>query len=162
MKQVKKTTKKTDEKALAEKKEILSKADMVKGEQLTITPTNELAYKKELERFALGAVDNPEKKYDVYYKGIQKLLKKHLPIGQANKKARALVYEEKNVYLTRGKRKNKAGIRGHDSRMTYITDAEEVLKVTIGWVANNGTMVEIFNTMRDMNIKKGYGKPDIG
>jgi hypothetical protein len=161
MKQTKKTTKKIDEKALAEKMDILSKADKIKGEQLIITPANELEYKKEIENFALGDIDNPEKKYDVYYKGIQKLLRKHLPAGKANKKARGYIYEEKNVYLTRGKRINKIGIRGHDSRHTYLPDAEEVLKVIIEWVTRNGTSFELYNILLDMNIKKKYGKPII-
>jgi len=154
-KKVKKSTRSQDE----EKQKILSAADRVKGEQLTINPMNELEYKKELERFALGSVENPEKKYLVYYNGIQKLLMNHLPKGNKCKLAREYVYEEKNVYLTRGKRKNKVGIRGADGRMEYLSDAEELLKVVIDWVSKCGTASDLYNKIREMNIKKGYPKP---
>jgi hypothetical protein len=151
-----KVTKSKDEE---EKLKILAKADEVKGEQLMLTDEGEFISKKELKEFALGNIENPEKKYDVYYKGIQKLLLKHLPKGPKNKKARNYIYEEKNTYLTRGKRISDAGIRGADGRMGYISDAEEVLKIVMDWIISNGTMIDLFNKFRDINEKKGYGTP---
>lgn len=153
----KKTSKKKSTKEEQEKLKILSQADQVKGEQLSISSTGKMITVNELKSLAFGNTENPEKKYDIYYKGIQNLLKKHLPKGKENKKARSYVYEEKNVFLTRGKRINKAGLRGADGRMGYMTDAEEALGVVMKWVRTNGTMVDLFNHFRKINIKKGYG-----
>lgn len=154
----KKISKKTEiSSAEQEKLKILSKANETKGEQLSIAPDGEIASKKEIKNFALGNIENPERKYEVYYKGINKLLRKHLPKGKENKKARDYIYEEKNVYLTRGKRKNQFGIRGADGRMGYSTDGEEVLKIVIDWVFSQDTPVNLYTKMRDINIKKGYG-----
>lgn len=141
-----------------EKMLILSRADEVKGEQLTIGNAG-IQTENELKRFALGSEDNPDKKYDLYYKGIMKLMRKFLPKGKENQKARRFIYEEKNTMLTRGKRIKDNGRRGGDSRMAYITDIEEVLNIITQWVASRGTMIELYTTLRDLNIAKGYGKP---
>ena len=139
-----------------EKLQILAKADDVKGEQLVITD-NGIKTENELKKFALGAIDNPERKYDLYYKGIMKLLRKFLPGGKFYQKARNFIYEEKNTFLTRGKRIGINGIRGGDSRMAYISDIEELLNIITAWIVSKGTMVALYNTIRDNNISKGYG-----
>ncbi|MBC7758978.1 MAG: hypothetical protein H7069_08985 [Phormidesmis sp. FL-bin-119] len=140
-----------------EKLEILAKASNVKGEQLSITGSGEVESKNELRTFALGSIEDPEKKFEIYYKGIQKLLKAQLPKGKENKTARDYIYEEKNTYLTRGKRINRAGIRGADGRMGYIADAEEMMAVIMDWIMSNATMVDLYNNLRELNISKGYG-----
>jgi len=140
-----------------EKLDILSRANQVKGEQLFVTAEGTVERENELRRFALGSIEDPEKKYDVYYKGIQKLLKSYLPKGKQNKPARDYIYEEKNTYLTRGKRINRAGIRGADGRMGYTVDAEEMLKIIMDWIMSNGTMVDLYNNLRELNVSKGYG-----
>lgn len=148
------------EKLEADEKErflLFKKADEVKGEQLVITSTGKIETESELKKFALGSVDNPEKKFELYYKGISRLLLKHLPKGTANKKARDFIYEEKNTYLTRGHRKNEKGRRGADSRMTYLSDAEEILEIIVKWIFNHGTMIDLFTQLRDLNVSKGYG-----
>ncbi len=140
-----------------EKLRILAETDAVKGEQLTITETGTVEKENELRQFALGSVEDPERKYEVYYKGIQRLLIKHLPSGKQNKVARDYIYEEKNTYLTRGKRINKAGIRGADGRMGYLTDADEVFNIVMEWILANGTMVDLYTRLRELNVSKGYG-----
>lgn len=140
-----------------EKLRILAETDAVKGEQLTITETGTVEKENELRQFALGSVEDPERKYEVYYKGIQRLLIKHLPSGKQNKVARDYIYEEKNTYLTRGKRINKAGIRGADGRMGYLADADEVFNIVMEWILANGTMVDLYTRLRELNVSKGYG-----
>src|SRR6185503_11179773 len=135
-----------------EKLDILSRANQVKGEQLFVTAEGTVERENELRRFALGSIEDPEKKYDVYYKGIKKLLKSYLPKGKQNKPARDYIYEEKNTYLTRGKRINRAGIRGADGRMGYTVDAEEMLKIIMDWIMSNGTMVDLYNNLRELNV----------
>ncbi|NRF37445.1 hypothetical protein [Pedobacter foliorum] len=140
-----------------EKLRILAKTDETKGEQLVFTPEGETKSQPELKDFSLVNIENPEHKFDLYYKGIQRLLVGHLPKGKQHEKSRKYIYEEKNTYLTRGKRINEKGIRGADGRMGYITDAEEMLQLVMDWIMQNGTMVELYNTLRDLNVKKGYG-----
>lgn len=140
---------------------ILSKADKIKGEQLIIVPDG-VKMEDELKRFALGNVDNPDKKYELLYKGIMKLLKAYLPKGAKNKSARDFIYEEKNTFLTRGHRINSSGIRGADSRMAYIQEHEELLNVITKWIISRGTMIELFTTLRELNRSKGYADPQTG
>lgn len=151
-----KVTKKTISKEEAERMLILTKADNVKGEQLTVGVEG-VQTESEIKKFAIGNIDDPEKKYELYYKGITKLLRKYLPKGKLNKKARDFIYEEKNTFLTRGKRKNEKGIRGADSRMAYINDVEEMLDIITSWVVSNGAMIELYTKLRDLNVSKGYG-----
>lgn len=145
-------------KADEEKMKILSKTDEVKGEQLTLTGEGVFEKKTEFQSFISdGNIENPERKFDVYYNGIQKLLIKYLPRGTSNKAARKFIYEEKNTFLTRGKRIKDDGRRGADGRMGYISDAEEIFKIVTNWIESNGTMVELFTTLRELNVSKGYG-----
>lgn len=139
--------------------EIMMKADQVKGQQLSIDATGEFYTEDELKKLVLGNVQDPEKMYETYYKGISKLLKQNLPTGADFKPARDLIYEEKNCFLTRGHRIKEDGIRGADSRMGYIEDAEIVLSVVVSWVVNKGTPFDLFTTLRDLNSSRGYPAP---
>ena len=70
------------EKRQREIEEILSEANAKTGEQLVLDELGGLKSQNELKEFALGHIpDDPEQKYDVYYKGVEKLLKKFLPEG---------------------------------------------------------------------------------
>ncbi|GAB3923096.1 hypothetical protein [Larkinella terrae] len=142
-----------------ERLEILMKADQVKGQQLTIDAAGEFYTEDELKKLVLSSVQDPEKMYETYYKGISKLLKQNLPTGSDFKPARDLIYEEKNCFLTRGHRIGDDGIRGADSRMGYVEDAEIVLGVVISWVVNKGTAFDLFTTLRDLNNGRGYSAP---
>jgi hypothetical protein len=155
----KKETKKTkiDKAKEEEALSIIAKANETKGEQLSVTEAGKLITKKELKDYAIGNIDDPARKFEIYYKGINKLLRKNLPKGKENKVARDFIYEEKNTFLTRGKRKNKMGVRGADGRMGYITDAEAILKIVMDWVISNDSDVNLFTTLRELNKSMGYG-----
>jgi hypothetical protein len=66
-----------------ERLELLIKADTVKGEQLTVGLFGEMHTEQELRDFAVGKNQDPDKMYQVYYMGIDKLLDKFLPKGEA-------------------------------------------------------------------------------
>ncbi len=162
---MKKTTKEQEAKKLKKKaeqekeqREILAKIGQGGGKQIEISPEG-IRSTKELKVFATGSVDNPLRKYDLYYKGLTKLLKQNLPAGPKNKKAREFIYEEKNTFITRGYRKNAQGIRGMDGRMAYITELKAALDIVANWVFRNGTPLELFDEFRKRNIEKGYGEP---
>lgn len=155
----KKLDKKSEQEEL-ERMMLISKADEVVGEQLTIDADGLLQTEDELKKFAIGDIDDPERKYEIYYQGISKLLLKHLPEGKEYKRARDYIYEEKNTYLTRGHRIDEKGIRGADSRMGYIDDAEKILEIITSWIIRKGTMVDLYTSLRDLNVKMGYGTPN--
>lgn len=139
-----------------ERLEILKNADSIKGEQLFLGSDGRFESKKEIENYVLKDIDDPEKKYDVYYGGIQKLLKEHLPKGNEFKEARDYIYEEKNILVTRGKKKDKSGIRGADSRMGYVSDLDIALDLISTWIMESGTMYDLYSKFRKINENKGY------
>ena len=136
---------------------ILSKADEVKGEQLTIDIDGELSTRQEIEEFIIGDPHSPEKMYDAYYRGIEKLLKRQLPQGKEFEPARKLIREEKNTFLTRGHRIKDDGTRGADSRMGHVEDAEKIVEILVDWVLSGSNMVDLYNKLRDLNVSLGYG-----
>ncbi len=57
-------------------------------------------------------IDNPVEKFQFYYNGLNKLLRDFLPKGKKNEEARRIIYDEKNVLINRGAKKDDKGIRG--------------------------------------------------
>lgn len=141
----------------AEKLAILSKADEIKEETFDFDVDGIIELKNEVSDMALDAIDDPEEKYQLYYNVLNKMLHQALPKGDANKKARDLIYEEKNTFLSGGHRKNKAGIRGGDGRMGYRTDMHEIINVVTEWIASRSGMFDLYVKLRALNIEKGYG-----
>jgi hypothetical protein len=160
-----KKTKKTDQakvnKIEEEKLKIFRETDQIKGELLIVSNKGNIESRKELMNFAIKNIENPENKYDLYYRGISRLLLKYLPKGKRFKVARSYIYEEKNVYLTRGKRINRMGFRGADGRMGYYSDAKELLNIIMDWIKENGSMFDLYKKLRNININKGYGSRNI-
>lgn len=141
----------------AEREAILMKADENKHETLELDFEGNIDFKNEVESMMLSPVDNPEEKHQLYYKVINKLLKKYLPKGEEFKQARDLIYEEKNTFLSRGHRIDERGIRGADGRMGYVDDMHTMVNIITTWITSNGGMYELYTKMRDFNIEKGYG-----
>lgn len=139
-----------------ERAAILMKADEIKEETFDFDINGQVEFKNELADIILEQIDDPEAKYNLYYNVVNRLLRKYLPKGNYYKEARDLIYEEKNIFLTRGHRKNEKGIRGADGRMSYVTDINELINVITEWISNKGTMFDLYTQMRDLNIDKGY------
>lgn len=142
-----------------EKLAILMEADRIKGENLMLDFEGNIVLENEINGLKLEEIDDPETKYELYYKVINKLLKEHLPKGREFEKARKLIYEEKNTFLTRGHRINDKGIRGADGRMAYVPDINELVDVVTKWIANKGTMYDLYQRILELNISKNYGEP---
>lgn len=141
-----------------ERAEMLKKADSIKGEQLFLGSDNRFESKKEIENYVLKDIDNPEKKYEVYYQGIQKLLREELPTGTSYKESRDLIYEEKNILVTRGHKKDNSGVRGADSRMGYVHDLDVALGIISDWIMERGGLYDLYMKFREENTKRGYHK----
>lgn len=154
---MKKNIKKVSKKVLSKEEEeiakILLEADKNKEQTLFVDEEGELHTKDEIKQLILGDIDDPDAKHNLYYHHLQKLLKDNLLKGNQPKvkKAREIVREEINTFLTRGKRKNKSGIRGGDSRMAYLSDMEKALDVVIEWVLKNGSSIDLYNDFKKLN-----------
>ena len=139
--------------------EILMKADENKEEAIIFSDEGRLEIKNETEALLDQSIDDPEAKYELYYKTINRLLQQHLKSGDSAKIARNLIYEEKNTFLTRGHRLDKNGLRHADSRMAYQPDMKELVDIILKWIGEHGTMYDLWIRIRDLNISKGYGAP---
>ncbi len=156
-----KNTKKQQELSDAdiERLELLQKANEKVGKQLTISAEKgSLEEIDELRRLIGKEFENPEEKYNIYYKGIRKLLMDYLPKGKDFKEVKEIIYDEKNIFLNSGKRKSdNNGIRKSDGRMTYQPVMNEILDIVVKWVAESQNPFDIYRAFYELNEKHGYG-----
>lgn len=140
-----------------ERLEILQKAGEIKGEQLTLNMDAELAIENEAEKLLGQKIDDPVTKFQLYYNGLTKLLKDTLPKGKENENVRRIIYDEKNILINRGAKKDEKGIRGSDGRMAYLDDLENAIRIVASWTARKGSPAELFIAFWDKNEEMGYG-----
>jgi len=142
-----------------ERLELLQKANEKVGKQLTISSEiGNLEEIDELKQLIGKEFENPEEKYNVYYKGIRKLLIDYLPKGLKFKEVRDIIYDEKNIFLNSGKRKSdNNGIRKSDGRMTFQPVMNEILDIIVQWVADSQNPFVIYRNFYELNEKYGYG-----
>lgn len=143
-----------------ERLEILQKAEEVKGEQLTLNLDSELAIENEAEKLLGKKIDDPVTKFQLYYQGLTKLLKDNLPKGKENEDVRRVIYDEKNILINRGAKKDEKGIRGSDGRMAYLEDLETAIKIVADWTSRKSSPTELFMAFWDKNEELGYGHQD--
>ena len=148
--------KKETQKKTREEKEM---EELIKASQEMKSP--QLGLGEEFEKIpkvdVIGDIQNPETAYELYYKALFTILKsslKELPKAQ-----REMIYDQKNIFLTRGKVKNERGIRGGDSRQAYLKDLEIALEIVIDWVNEGANPVNLYNAFRDKNVELGYLSP---
>jgi hypothetical protein len=142
-----------------ERLELLQKAHEKKGRQLRIdAQKGNLEEIDEIRNLINRKGDDPEEKYRLYYNGIRHLLMEYLPKGKEFKEARQLIYDEKNVFLNRGKKKSdNNGIRKSDGRMTYQEFMGEMLDLITKWVSESQNPVDLYEMLYDLNEKHNYG-----
>lgn len=142
-----------------ERMELLQKANEKIGKQLSINATSKnLEEIDELRQLIGKEFENPEEKYNIYYSGIRKLLMDYLPKGREFKEMRAIIYDEKNIFLNLGKRKSdNRGIRKSDGRMTYQPVMNEILDIIVEWVANSQNPFYIYREFYQLNERHNYG-----
>ena len=142
-----------------ERLELLQKAHEKKGTQLRIDISQgELNEFDEIREIINKDFENPEKKYDLYYKGIRKILMDYLPKGKEYESGRQLIYDEKNIFLNVGKKKSdNNGIRKSDGRMTYQGNMKEMLDLIVDWVSTSQNPNDLYFMIYDLNEKHGYG-----
>lgn len=150
--------KKIEDESLKKIESLAKRADENKGFKLGL----ETEFSKD-EILKLDFIDdkqNPDKSYKIYY-AIEGVLKSNLPTGPENEKIRRFVREEKIIFLTGGKKKDKTGLRGADSRQAYISSHLEVaLNTLLEWLQEGTGTYELFLKFRNLNIQYGYFKED--
>ena len=67
----------------------------------------------------LNDTADPDKSHRLYYT-MMIAMRNNLPQGKANEKLRKYVYDEKSLFLNRGKERDKRGKRDSDERQAYI------------------------------------------
>ena len=146
-------------KADLERLEILQKSNEKIGKQLSFnSETGSLEEIDELRRLIGKEFENPEEKYNIYYKGIRKLLMEYLPKGKEYKEIRDIIYDEKNIFLNNGKRKSdNNGIRLSDGRMTFQTNMNEILEIIVKWISDSQNPFDIYRLFYELNENFGYG-----
>ena len=140
-------------KKLSEKANELSDA-----EQLNFFPDIELGEEDvTFDSTLLNDTADPEKSHKLTY-GMIALAKANLPRGKENEKLRRYIYDERLLFLNRGKDiDKKTGIRGSDSRMTYIPNFLEVaFDMTVDWVKSGGTPFDLYMAFWNLNATKNY------
>ena len=142
-----------------ERLEMLQKSRENKGLKLGVDIlSGELHQFDEIKALVAKDFENPQEKYDIYYKGIGRLLRKYLPAGKENKAGRELIYDEKNIFLNLGKKKSdNKGIRGSDGRMTYQPVMKEMLDVILKWVTESQDPIKLYDMLWELNEKYNYG-----
>ena len=142
-----------------ERMELLQKANEKVGKQLSInTEKGNLEEIDELKELIGKEFEDPEEKYNIYYKGIRRLLMDYLPKGKEFKEARDIIYDEKNIFLNLGKKKSdNNGIRKSDGRMTFQPVMNEILDVIVKWVAESQNPFDIYREFYELNERHGYG-----
>ncbi|WP_343330565.1 hypothetical protein [Polaribacter staleyi] len=142
-----------------ERLELLQKANEKVGKQLSIDSEHgNLVEVDELRELIGKEFENPEEKYNIYYKGIRNLLIAYLPKGKEFKEVRDIIYDEKNIFLNLGKRKSdNNGIRGGDGRMTFQPVMNEILDIIVTWVAKSQNPFDIYRSFYELNEKHNYG-----
>jgi hypothetical protein len=142
-----------------ESMELLRKSKERQGKQLRIdVETGDLHEIDELKEMLNKTAEDPEEKYSTYYTGIRNILMKYLPSGKESQEIRELIYDEKNVFLNRGKKKSdNNGIRKSDGRMTYQEYMHEMLDLITTWVSQSQIPFDLYHMIYELNERHNYG-----
>jgi len=156
--------KKIDKKKLSqeeiERREILQKAEEIKEEQLKLDIEEGVDVENEYNNLLDQSIDDPVQKFQLYYKVLNKLLRANLPKGKENEPIRRIIYDEKNILINRGNKKDEKGIRGSDGRMAYLEDIEVAIEVVMNWISSNGSYQDLYMLFWDKNEEMNYGHQD--
>lgn len=123
---------------------------------LELSGSDETGFEEREDFSILKDLQNPEVSYKLYY-GIRSLLISNLPPQQQYKKLRDYIYELKNVFLNRGKRKDATGRRKSDGRQAYISaDLTVLFELVANWVKTGANSMELIYALERLNEERGY------
>lgn len=139
------------EERLREIRELSAQADAEEADlQLTMFPEEDADIGFDIDE--LKNSQDPDRSWRIYYT-IRRLLMDNLP---KEKQLRKLVYNEKNLFLNRG-REIVNGKRGSDGRMAFLDSHLTVaLDIVTDWIKGGADPTEIFIAFYDRNKESGY------
>lgn len=156
--------KKERDERLEEIKKLVDQAKKnTEGKQGSLFSDEELGKEDiEFDASILSDTADPDKSYALYY-SMRKMLMDNLPSGKKNKKLRQMIYDEKNLFLNRGKALDARGKRGSDGRMSFIaTFMEPAFNVIADWVKTGGSSFDAYMAFYDLNETYGFHKVEDG
>ena len=163
----KKTNKKeqlSEEEILNEIKALSEKAKEISGPQLGLFEGVDLGEEDLDTAFdpsVLNDTADPDKSHRLYYT-MRSAMMRNLPKGQQNKKLRQYIYDEKSLFLNRGKEKNEKGIKGSDERQSYIGNFLQVAFDTVNrWISEGANPFDLYMAFHKLNEEKGYHKESV-
>jgi len=158
-----KSRQKTDEEILAEIKSLSEK-----GQQFT-TPSLDFPQLGDLgdedidtgfDPSILSDTADPDRSHRLYY-AMRRIMIDNLPKGKQNLRLRRYIYDEKSLYLNRGKDKDANGIKHSDERQAYISGFLQVaFDTTINWLKAGANPFDLYNAFRMLNEDKGFRKKE--
>ncbi len=149
---------KLSEEKYREMLEILQESQQITGQQLVINiKSGTLEQLNEIKELIHKKMDDPDVKHSLYYDGIQNILKKYLPQEKSFKPYRDIIHDEKNIFLNRGKAKDKSGRRGSDGRMDYNEGMAEMVDLVTNWVMESQDPIALWESLYRLNEKYNYG-----
>lgn len=143
-----------------ERRAILEKAEEVKEEQLKLDIDKGVETENEYKTLLDQQIDDPIQKFQLYYKILNRLLRSNLPKGKENEPTRRIIYDEKNILINRGHKKDEKGIRGSDGRMAYMEDIELAISIVMEWVNSKGSYHDLYMAFWNKNEELNYGHQD--
>ena len=143
-----------------ERRAILEKAEEIKEEQLKLDIDEGIKTENEYNTLLDQQIDDPVQKFQLYYKILNRLLRANLPKGKENEPTRRIIYDEKNILINRGHKKDEKGIRGSDGRMAYLEDIELAISIVMEWVNSKGSYHDLYMAFWNKNEELNYGHQD--
>lgn len=143
-----------------ERRAILEKAEEIKEEQLKLDIDKGVETENEYKTLLDQQIDDPVQKFQLYYKILNRLLRSNLPKGKENEPTRRIIYDEKNILINRGHKKDEKGIRGSDGRMAYMEDIELAISIVMEWVNSKGSYHDLYMAFWNKNEELNYGHQD--
>ena len=155
----KKESERTDEEILAEIKMLSQKAQENRATQLDMLNDLKLGdedISNSFDKSIFSDTADPDESHRLYYT-MRKIMIDNLPKGKNNLKLRRYIYDEKILFLNRGKLKDDFGRRGSDERMAYINNFLNIaFDIITNWVRNGANPYDLYTSFYNLNEEKGY------
>ncbi|RNI27355.1 hypothetical protein EFA69_14535 [Rufibacter immobilis] len=158
-KNTKKSGELSEEEFLADMKKLSDRAKEVTGVQTGLFDGADLGEEDLDTSFDIANLNDtadPDASHKLYYT-MMAVLRRHLPSGKENEKLRRYIYDEKSLFLNRGKAKDEKGVRGSDERMAYLGNFLNVALNTVQrWVEQGAVPYDLYMAFNTLNRERGY------
>lgn len=158
-KDINKKEKLSEEEIIAQIKLLSEKAREISGAQTGLFDGFDIGEEDldtSFNQSILNDTADPDKSHRLYYT-MRSAMMRNLPKGNENKKLRKFIYEEKSLFLNRGKDKNHDGIKNSDERMAYIGNFLQVaFDIVNKWVSEGANPFDLYMAFKELNQEKGY------